>query len=152
MNDQRLPLDVDALKPGDVVTPEDLARGWPNVKPQARAVAALAWVRAQFAMRGIGLTVRTKRGALVVLTMEQAVKHGGKASRQFVKRALHAHVRQGNLDTRLMTEAQRKQHDKNLVKNGLLMGGFARVVDRLSADEAARTQPPQWTPKLPKVT
>lgn len=151
MNARRVPIDVDTLKPGDYISPDELARAWPNVKQGVRAVTALAWVRGMFAERGIGLCVRTKKGGLSILTMDKAIAHGSKAPRQYVKRALHAHIRNGSLDARMMTDDERRRHDGSLIRNAKLMSGFAKVVDRMVVDEAAGKHVP-FTPRLPKVT
>lgn len=121
MDAQRFPLDFQALKRGDYLTPAQVedATLTPRHSSQYR-VAMLQLrdeIRAYFLGRGEVVTVITEQDGLRILTHAEQAEHAPARARKAVQQLLISHAEGKAVDVQQLTDDERLRHERSVMRS-----------------------------------
>ncbi len=137
---ERFPLDYDAIRKGDMMTKDELARKF-NEQPGSDAyrfklMALQATIERELDDRGRPVTVKIHHEGLCVLTDEMASEHNARQTYLGFRRMLRSHRRNMNVDQSNLAHDQKMEHQRTLIVNGRMAQAAAsgrRAAFRMAA-------------------
>lgn len=122
---KRWPFDFHAIYKGDTITPDQCERIIGMSREQKRYALKLVKLAEilEKGLRRIGrkCTVRCLRDGIRVLTDAEAAEHNDAMVHQHLRGARRSVRRQSDVDTSNLSDGQRKQHEKALIRNGMML-------------------------------
>lgn len=142
---EEYPIATDDLIKGSTVSVEVIERAFgahrDTKQYQLAAMRAAEYIARRFADRGEVVFVAQEKGALRILTDEEAPAYAAKLFREGMRKAGHAHARQLGADRSQMSDEVRSAHDRALEVQGRMLSA-ARKERRAPALVAAKRQTP----------
>lgn len=116
MDAQRFPLDFQALKRGDYLTPAQVEDATLTPRDNRHFRTAMLQLRdeimAFFLGRGEIVTVVTEQDGLRILTHAEQAEHAPARARKAAQQMLMAHAESQAVDVRQLTDDERQRHER----------------------------------------
>lgn len=126
-NNRRFPIDVDALKKGDVIPREKVEECVKAVYGtedfRFKLLSFCGWLDTQLLHRQMDVSIRTRRGAVEILRDVDATEYDHQKQMMFFKRSKRAFDKLCAVDIGELPKATRDIHEKRLLLGGLLIRG-----------------------------
>ena len=146
MNDQKHPMDFDALNKGAFISPAEVERimGVPQSNVARFTLAGLrlrAIIHRQLRIRDRPATCVCRKGGIAVLTDSEAAVYNAKRFRHGLRHSARSYRRAVSVDVTQLTEEERRDHDRNLVLNSRILSAVARERKNAIASAHQRVVP-----------
>ena len=144
------PIKTDHLVKGSVIAVDVIEAAFGNKRETQRyqldLMSVQDYVERRFADRGEVVFVIQEKGALRILTDEEAPAYAAKLFREGIRRAGRAHRRQLGADRSQMSDPTRVTHDRQLEVQGRMLAAAAKERRSIAPSPSERQTPGRLKP------
>lgn len=153
------PFDFNNLKKGDVISAQQIEDYTGVSRDTSKYGLAVLKVRTlieiESQLRGQTLTLKQNNGELVVCMDEEASVENSRRCENGLRKYMRAHRRMCGVDVNNLSADRKPIHDRELIRQGRILGSIIRAETKLATEGHKRTlpimtkiPPPQATPPV----